>query len=131
MCSCVGGFVVKLCIYIVHGVCGSSGSSVYIFVCVSIVWCWCCIVHNYVEHRYECEHVYVVWKTVAGCVCGGRGGGQANIKAKWKIRLTLNHRFAVCLHTCWQKGMLKRRHLSVSGLPSDNASELLCHELYE
>ena len=23
---------------------------------------------------YECEHVYVVRKTVAGCVCGGGGG---------------------------------------------------------
>ena len=45
-----GGVVVKLCIYIVHGVCGSSGSSVYIFcVCEHCVWCWCCIVHNYVE----------------------------------------------------------------------------------
>ena len=27
--------------------------------------------------------------------------------------------------------MLKRRRLTVSGVPSDNASELLCHELYE
>ena len=40
---------------------------------------------------YECEHVYVVRKTVAGCVCGGGGGGvQANIQEKLKIRLKMN-----------------------------------------
>ena len=95
LCSCVGGVVVKLCIYIVHGVCGSSGSSVYIFVCVSIVWCWCCIVHNYVEHRYECEHVYVVWKTVAGCVCVGGGGGGTS-KHQSKVENKTNIESQVC-----------------------------------